>query len=364
MTADAVGGIWQYSLDLARALSGLGMETMLAIMGPSPGRAQRRSAAAIEGLRLIETGLPLDWLVRDRAELSRSALEIARLARRSGADIVQLNSPALAAEADFDQPVVATAHSCVTTWWEAVRGGAIDPDLGWQGEATGRGLRAADIVVAPSKAFAQATRAAHRLKALPVVVHNGRAPPASPAVAQSDSVFTAGRLWDKGKNVATLDRAAALLDVPVKAAGACRGPNGEAVTLVHARALGSLSDRQVARRLVARPVFASAALYEPFGLAVLEAAQAGCALVLSDIPTFRELWSGAAAFVDPLDAEGFAETIRLVLTDDFARMQMGKAAKGRAARFTSEATAARMKGIYDDLAERRLASSRPRMVAA
>ena len=39
------------------------------------------------------------------------------------------------------------------------------------------------------------------------------------------------------------------------------------------------------------------ARYEPFGLAVLEAAQAGMRLVLSDIPSFRELWDGAATFV-------------------------------------------------------------------
>jgi glycosyltransferase involved in cell wall biosynthesis len=35
-------------------------------------------------------------------------------------------------------------------------------------------------------------------------------------------------------------------------------------------------------------------LYEPFGLAVAEAARAARPLVLSDIPTFRELWGDAA----------------------------------------------------------------------
>lgn len=33
------------------------------------------------------------------------------------------------------------------------------------------------------------------------------------------------------------------------------------------------------------------------GLSVLEAAQAGCALVLGDIDSLRELWDGAATFV-------------------------------------------------------------------
>ncbi len=53
----------------------------------------------------------------------------------------------------------------------------------------------------------------------------------------------------------------------------------------------------MATAYAAATVFASMARYEPFGLAVLEAAQAGMRLVLSDIPTFRELWDGAAIFV-------------------------------------------------------------------
>ena len=63
-------------------------------------------------------------------------------------------------------------------------------------------------------------------------------------------------------------------------------------------------------------VFASVSRYEPFGLAVLEAAQAGCALVLSDIPTFRELWDGAALFVPPEDPVALAEALRNTLQDD------------------------------------------------
>ena len=66
-------------------------------------------------------------------------------------------------------------------------------------------------------------------------------------------------------------------------------------------ALRAMIDLGISEQLGARPIFVSVARYEPFGLAVLEAAQAGCALVLSDIPTFRELWGGAALFVPAND---------------------------------------------------------------
>jgi len=80
-------------------------------------------------------------------------------------------------------------------------------------------------------------------------------------------------------------------------------------------------------------VFASAARYEPFGLAVLEAAQAGCALVLSDIPSFRELWDGAAVFVAPGDEEGWVSALIAAQADP----ALGTAARARAAHYTADA---------------------------
>jgi glycosyltransferase involved in cell wall biosynthesis len=364
MTADAVGGVWQYSTDLAHGLSELGVETLLAVAGPSPSPAQAEAASAIDGVTLIDTGLPLDWLANDSVSVRNAGYALAKLARRHGADVVHLNAPALAAGVDFEAPVVVVAHSCVATWWAAVKGEGLSEEFKWRADLTARGLAAADVVVAPTDAFAQATQYTYRLSRKPVTVYNGRAALALPEVAQHDFAFTAGRLWDKGKNAATLDCAAAKLSFPFYAAGPTSGPNGDFVRPGHLHTLGHLDEKEIGRWLAARPVFVSAAVYEPFGLAVLEAATAGCALVLSDIPTFRELWHGVAAFADPMDADGFAKTVTLAVGDDFARAQMGRAAQDRAAQFTVEAMAGKMAGIYDKLAARTEAV-RPRdMVAA
>ena len=76
------------------------------------------------------------------------------------------------------------------------------------------------------------------------------------------------------------------------------GPNGARSSLRHLqRARRAAPSARCARRLARTADLRFAGAYEPFGLAVLEAAQAGCALLLSDIPTFRELWDGAALFV-------------------------------------------------------------------
>ena len=348
-TTDAVGGVWTYSLDLARGLAAENVETVLATVGPPPSLDQVKAAKEIEGLKLVRTGIELDWMAEDEGSIRDAGATLARLADRHKADLVQLNAPAFAADAAFDQPVVAVSHSCLTTWWAAVKKGEPDRLFRWRGELTGRGLRAADRVVTPTAAFAKATQEAHALDETPAAVHNGRTPLPTPEVAPHDFAFTAGRLWDKGKNAATVDLAAARLPVPLYAAGPTRGPNGDSIFLEHAHSLGLLSETELARWLAARPVFVSAALYEPFGLTALEAAAAGCPLVLSDIPTFRELWDGAATFIDPMDEKGFGDAVCDIIGDDFLRSSLGGAAKERARRYTPEAMAAKMAAIYRDL---------------
>uniref|UniRef100_UPI0031D389FE glycosyltransferase family 4 protein n=1 Tax=Inquilinus sp. TaxID=1932117 RepID=UPI0031D389FE len=132
-------------------------------------------------------------------------------------------------------------------------------------------------------------------------------------------------------------------------AGPLQGPNGARATPRHALCLGNLGGDDLRDCLARRPVFASTALFEPFGLAVLEAAQAGCALVLSDIPTFRELWTGAAIFVPPRDETAIAAALGQVLRDRELRERLGDAARRRAARFTIAAMADRMAGLYRGL---------------
>lgn len=348
ITTDAVGGIWQYSLDLARGLARLDVVVTLACLGPTPTAAQKQAARAIPGLRLVDSGLPLDWLAADVDALGRAGEAIAAIAAAERVDIVQLNAPALGAAARFPAPVVALMHSCVATWWEAVHGPAepLPADFAWRTDQVRAGLAAADLVVTPTAAFGAMVQRRYALAGAPRAVHNGRSPLATPINAPHDFIFTAGRLWDQGKNLLTLDAAAERIAVPVRAAGPIEGPNGQRIQLDHAFSLGEIDEAAIGRWLSARPVFASAALYEPFGLAVLEAAAAGCPLILADIPTFRELWEEVAIFVDPRDPAALARACNDLVGDDFERAVLGRGARERAARLTPDAMAAQMASLY------------------
>jgi glycosyltransferase involved in cell wall biosynthesis len=336
-------------VDLARGLAGLDVETVLAVLGPSPSAEQIASAKSVRGLRLVDTGLELDWLAEDVSSLKAAASAIAELAADVRANIVQLNTPALAGLADFPAPVVAVQHSCVATWWEAVRGTELPEDFAWRTKLVADGLGAAAAVVTPTAAFAGTTQRRYGLARPPQPIHNGRTPLHLPETAPHDFILTAGRLWDEGKNVVAIDRAARGIAVPAHAAGPIQGPNGVSVIFDNLHCLGNLGEEELARWLAAKPIFVSAALYEPFGLAVLEAAAAGCPLILSDIPTFRELWDGVAIFVPARDEQGFTDAINKLVGDDFQRSLMGQAAQERASRYTPEAMAAQMAAVYRSL---------------
>jgi glycosyltransferase involved in cell wall biosynthesis len=334
LTTDAVGGVWVYAMELALILSQLTVEVVLVVLGPRVSSAQAAEAAALPGVMLAETGLPLDWMAASREVLDRTAAALAVLAREYEVELIQLHSPAWAASCPWPAPVIAVTHSCVGTWWRAVRGdGPLPADFAWRIAAVRAGLLAADAVIAPTQAFAGLTRQVYGLHRPIQVVHNARSA-TTLAFGFRAGVLAAGRLWDEAKNIATLDAAAAMLPgVPVAAAGPLRGPHGAAVSLAAITALGALDARSMAAAMASARIFASPSVYEPFGLAVLEAAQAGLPLVLADIPTFRELWEGAAMFLPPTAPAAWSEALRRLHERPLECQERGERARKRAARY-------------------------------
>jgi glycosyltransferase involved in cell wall biosynthesis len=338
LAADCIGGVWQYSIELAAGVAAHGVETVLAVAGPPPTPAQRAEAEAIAGLRLRLLEGRLDWLAGSERELAPLRAELEALADEAEVDLVHLNGATLG-NLSVAQPVVATQHSCLATWWQAMRPGEALPEAWrWHRARTAAGLAAAAAMIVPSAAFADQLRQAYGPQLALKVVHNGRtARPRHVTPRRQAVVLTAGRLWDEAKNLRTLDAAAAGIRWPVLAAGPTRGPGGQEITLEHVVALGTLDSEALEDRLRHASVFASLAVYEPFGLAVLEAALAGCVLVLSDTATFRELWHDAARFVPAGDASAVRDAVNRLIADGDLRLRLSTRAQARAAAYSAEA---------------------------
>lgn len=87
---------------------------------------------------------------------------------------------------------------------------------------------------------------------------------------------------------------------------------------------GSVSRERVYEYLAAADVYLSLSRQETFGLAVLEAAAAGCPLVLSDLPVFRRTYGEAALYVG---AEGPTSLIAKLANDELLRRDLGRLAR-------------------------------------
>jgi glycosyltransferase involved in cell wall biosynthesis len=345
MTIDAVGGVWRYGLDLARELGAADIACLLAGCGPEPDAAQRQECRSLRNVKLEWTGLPLDWMVAEAAALHEVADMLAMMARNWGAHLAHLNLPSQAVGFPAGVPVAVTSHSCLATWWHAVKGGDPPPDWRWHQAMTAQGMRRADAIMVPTASHADAVVAAYgRLDHLRVVANATTSFESNRA--KEPFVFAAGRWWDAGKNVATADAVAALSHWPVRLAGALTDPNGSQISPHHALALGPLTPSATQAEMSRAAIFFSPALYEPFGLAVLEAAACGCALVLSDIPSFRELWTNAALFVAPHDSNGFAAAINRLAEAPSERRALGQRAAMRAREFTLARQAEQVQQVY------------------
>jgi glycosyltransferase involved in cell wall biosynthesis len=346
MTVDAVGGVWRYAMDLAASLQPRGFEFLFVGLGPRPSDRQQREAAALGHFRWLDA--PLDWMVKSEDGLSGVGPQIADLARAEVVDLLHLNLPSQAAAIGTELPVITMSHSCVVTWFAGVRDEAVPVDWQWHHAVNRCGLLRADLALAPSRSHARMLEKAYGpIDKLHVVYNATRSE--ETFGPKNALVSAAARWWDDGKNGRLLDEAAASTSWPIMMAGPSTGPDGQTLPIRHAEHLGELSHADVMALMRRSSVFVSPSVYEPFGLAALEAARAHNALVLADIPTYRELWDGAALFADPRDAKALAAAIDRLCGDDDLRTQMADKAAERSRRFDLSSQAEAMAGLYDGL---------------
>jgi len=350
MTTDAVGGVWTYAASLARNLCRHGHEVTLVTMGPAPRREQVESLTGIAGLSLEATGLALEWIDAEGLDMPLARETLLRLAERAQPDLIHLNS-FREATFDFGVPVLAVAHSCVGSWWQACGPGQMEPRWRAYLRNVAAGLNAADRWAAPTMAYRDWIEHFYRPRTRGETVWNG-ADPAS-ADTKQRSILAAGRLWDDAKNLHSLAKVAADVHWPISVAGSLQVAGGaQAAEAGGLRVLGELAHDDLLMHMRRAGIFVAPALYEPFGLSILEAASRGCALALSDIPTLRELWDGAALFVEPTDIVALRNALNTLCDDDDLRARFAAAARYRARRYTLEAMVGNYRRIYGELIER------------
>ena len=345
MTADTIGGVWTYALELAGALAGGGTRVLLATMGRPLSSWQRAAAAGIEELSVCESDHRLEWMDDPWEDVACAGRWLLELEAEFEPDIVHLNGYAHGS-LPWRSPVVIAGHSCVLSWWRAVKGESAPAAWNRYRQQVKYGLACADLVVAPSGHMLAVLNRHYGPLRRACVIPNGRDVTAFAPREKAPYLFSAGRLWDDAKNVGSLEEVAPGLPWPLYVAGDATHPNGLSCAYQHVRALGVLPPAELAAWLEYASIFVLPARYEPFGQSALEAAMAGCALVLGDIPSLRELWDEAAVFVPPEDTEALRRALQELIADDERRSRLGRAALTRSREYSLERMSSRYAEAY------------------
>jgi glycogen(starch) synthase len=358
MTADTIGGVWTYALELAQELGKRGVEVALATMGAPLTPQQRQVSQQIGAhLQVFESSFKLEWMEEPWEDVIKAGEWLLDLEACLQPDVVHLNGYAHGS-LPWRSPILMVGHSCVLSWWEAVKGEPAPVSWERYRQEVRRGLQAADLVVAPSAAMLAALKKHYGVTQGRVVPNGGDRDRFYP-LEKKPFILTAGRLWDQAKNVAALEAIASEVSWCIYLVGEGKyGSNepqrhrghgeggGEGDSPVF---LGRLSPEELAGWYAKAAIYALPARYEPFGLSVLEAALSGCALVLGDIPSLREIWGEAALFVPPDDREALFSAIDSLMGDSSLRTSFAKSARTRALEFTPERMVLSYLDAYQDL---------------
>jgi glycosyltransferase involved in cell wall biosynthesis len=349
LTTDTVGGVWTFTRELVEVLLREGHDVALVSFGRDPSAHQRawsEDVCARYGRRFVVSASdsPLEWMPRNQLTLAGGERLLLDLCQRFAPDVLHSSQFCWGA-LNVPLPKVVTAHSDVLSWAQSCRRQLEDCEwLGRYQRFVQQGLDGADVVTAPTAWMAGVLRGNFSVHGDVRVIANGR----SLRGGMSDEhrvlrAVSVGRLWDEAKGLRTL------LDIrsviPIVVAGETGTEQESPETPVEFA--GALSEEQVLWLFRDSSVYIVPSLYEPFGLAPLEAALCGCAVVARDLPSLREVWREAATYFQ--DA-GELELILDAFAANPSQLRIARATSmQRAHRFSAEKMAHEYVALYGEL---------------
>jgi glycosyltransferase involved in cell wall biosynthesis len=121
---------------------------------------------------------------------------------------------------------------------------------------------------------------------------------------------------------------------------------------------GFSSEAQIRQIFARASIYLATSRYEPFGLAPLEAALSRCALLVNDIPSFRELWGEDAIYFQQNNSRSLINEIQQLASNSARRAEYADRALNRArTRFTSERMADDYLKLYRNLVRAEVAAA-------
>ena len=353
LTTDTIGGVWTYTRELVEGLLQRGCSVGLVSFGRDPRADQTAWAASIRNKHhsdfcYVPSNVPLEWMERNERCFIDGAGLIMQVAEAFKPDLLHANQFCFGA-VDLGIPRLIVAHSDVLTWADACKPSGMEPSswLAHYIDVVQAGLLGADALVAPTHWMLEALAGHFELPASRQVISNGREiPQPLEEFLPARQAVSAGRMWDPAKNFGVLTLAGSVL--PITVAGTLSSePDACSEDCLGIEQLCFLEEHQLFQLFRRSAIYIAASIYEPFGLAPLEAGLCGCAIVANNIPSLREVWGDAALYFD--DSAGLRQQLHGLVSDDALLAERGRLSKLRAETFRSEFMTTRYLTLYTEL---------------
>jgi glycogen synthase len=300
MTTDTVGGVWTFTQELAKGLIQQGCKIYLISFGDAPSPAQMDCCEQItaqwnDSFHYESVTLPLEWMEDNAHAFVDAAPLLLKRAAEFDAELFHSNQLCFGGLPLAISKVV-TVHSDVLSWAESCCKGMLEPSawLDRYCRLVRKGLREADLLITPTYWMKEALQRHYELSHDILVILNGRSIPTHETRPRQLRAITAGRLWDEAKNINMLREVHA--PMPLLIAGGSSYVEGAFHRDRDVCLLGALDQDDLLDVFRGSSIYICTSCYEPFGLAPLEAALCGCAVVANDIPSLREVWQDGALY--------------------------------------------------------------------
>ena len=356
LTTDTIGGVWTFTQELCTGLLEQGHTVALFSLGRMPSEAQLAWVLELEqqhgsGFRYEASEAPLEWMNDNVSAYEAAEDQLLRLIEDFRAEVLHASQFCFGA-LPVSIPKLVTAHSDVLSWADACRPEQLhdSPWLSNYQRLVEVGLQGFEALAAPTSWMLNALQRHFAFDGSTHVIANGLTLHVeNDAKLRQLQAVSVGRLWDEAKQLSLLANVHS--PMPILVAGEQR--LGEATAsndLGEATLLGLLSGDEVRELFKSSSLYLVTSLYEPFGLAPLEAAQCGCGILANDLPSLREVWGDAALYFT--DAESLSRLLSRLGSCPAALHTLRRHSLERAREFSRE----RMTNAYVALYQQLLAS--------
>ena len=316
MTTDTLGEVWDYSLELCRELQGYGVQVHLLSMGRWPNASQEREVSRLENVVFYRSGYKLEWMNRPWEDVARAKKWMTAIYHTIRPDLVHFNN-FTHLKHPGECPIVTVYHSCVLGWWKSLRVSASPAIWYAYRQWVANALKASDVIVSPSNSMLEQLERIHPIVGQTRVIHSGRNFQGPESGEKEPMILCSGRVWDHDQDLRLLSHLADRLPWPIYVAGEIRDSNtGAFAQSDKVNLLGKLSLNQLSQWMQRASIYLCPSKYEPYGLAVMEAAKHGCALALANIGSLREIWGNTALYFDCGDSGEMEACLKALIDDD------------------------------------------------